>query len=46
MKPVTNEIMDNAICQKGGDDVILPIITIGELKGIILDHTIIGLSGV
>ena len=46
IKPIIRETMDKANSQNGGPEGILDIITIGEVNGIMLAHTIIWLSGV
>ena len=45
MNPPTSESIEAAICQNGGEEANLPIITIGDVNGIMLAQTITGLSG-
>ena len=45
MNPPTSDSIETAICQNGGEEANRPIITIGEVNGIILAQTITGLSG-
>ena len=45
INPPINDNIETATSQKGGEEANLPIITIGEVNGIMLAQTITGLSG-
>ena len=45
INPPIRDSIETAICQNGGDEANRPIITIGDVSGIMLAQTITGASG-